>query len=188
MAAQMLGPLVVGIGIPLFHAVLGPLADGIGIPPGPPGDVSPQPVPDFQLRQTQAKGRETPPLATDRVADPPIFLIASPHLDCLEHPAGPPRFLLVSPHDGAVDLGAVAPMAVGAQVAALAACLVAKAPLARHFADVPPGAVDARDARDVDEALQSHKQAVATGGPLPISPFSLCRPIVAAAAVVDHPT
>ena len=104
MAAQMLGPMVVGTGIPLFHAVLGPLADGIGIPPGPPGDVSPQPVPDFQLRQIQAKGRETPPLATDRVADPPIFLIAS-HLDCLEHPAGPPRFLLVSPHDGAVDLG-----------------------------------------------------------------------------------
>ena len=163
---------MVGIGIPFFHAVLGPLADGIWIPPGPPGDVSPQPVPDLQLKQTKTKGRDTSPLATDHVVDPPLCLLASPHLDGFEHQAEPPRLLLVSPHDGALDLGPVTPMAEGAQVAGLAACLLAKALSARRFADVPPGVVDAKDARDVDGAVQSHNQAVATGGLLPISPFS----------------
>ena len=78
--------------------------------------------------------------------------------------------------------------AQAAFLAALAAFLVAEALSARRPAGVPPGLVDATDARDVDGDLRSHKQAVAFGGPLPISPASLCRPMVAVAAVVARPT
>ena len=59
---------------------------------------------------------------------------------------------------------------------------------ARRSACAPPGAADATHARVVDGDLRSHKLAVAFGGPLPISPASLCRPIVAVAAVVARPT